>query len=74
MVPVSCDGDGEAVVLFPQIFQTRHLGVDREAISGFTIELLQEIKHTHIQTSWVFTAERIQDMKQPKNITNSEVS
>lgn len=47
--PVSCDGDGEAVVLFPRILHARHFGVDREAISGFTVELLQETKRTDTQ-------------------------
>lgn len=68
-VPVSSDGDGKPVVLFPRILHARHLGVDREAISGFTVELLQEINtQTNKQTTMLgfhsWTATRLKRTKQ----------
>lgn len=44
--PISGDGDGETVVLFPRILHTGHFRVDCESVSGFTVELLQIYKHT----------------------------
>lgn len=47
--PVSSDGNGEPIVLFPRILQAWHFGIDSEAISSFAVELLQKIQ-THKNT------------------------
>lgn len=44
LLPVSSDGDGETIILFSRILHARHLGVDGESVSCFTVELLQERK------------------------------
>lgn len=50
-VPVSSDGDSKTVVFFPRILHAWHFGIDSEAISGFTVELLQKINITNTQTT-----------------------
>lgn len=58
-IPVSCDGDGETVVIFPRVLQARHFGIDGETIPRFTVELLQKTNtRTATTTSWAFTAVR----------------
>lgn len=51
LVPVSSDGDSKTVVFFPRVLHAWHFGIDSEAISGFTVELLQKINITNAQTT-----------------------
>lgn len=50
-VPVSSDGDGETIILFSGILHARHFRINSEAISGFTIELLQKTNTQTTQTA-----------------------
>lgn len=70
--PVSCDGDGKTVELFPRVLHARHLGVDREAISGFTVELLQDERKRKKENVLVFTADQLpNDTTAYSNATNT---
>lgn len=61
VIPVSCDGDGEAVIFLSGILHARHFGIHSETIPGFTVDLLQRTNTQRTTTAivgchgWTYT-------------------